>query len=193
MITRFYFRVRDILPIDDEGSFAAVNANATWSDFFLNNQYTDSTETTTLFQRYIWPRFFEEYCAYIDIEHSPWQEPFKPQPTDPEFLEIKDRILGRFWSWLEESRVKYEKLIRLYSANENKLLDQLSTTSTTLFNDTPQEAGDFVNDAHTTNATRVESTAEVGTPMARLKEIRDNIENLYGAWSNEFRKFIIWR
>ena len=58
-------------------------------------------------------------------------------------------------------------------------MKQLGSKSTTLFNDTPQIGGDVTVDGYISNATTVNTTADVGTPMARLKEIRDNLENLY--------------
>ena len=58
-------------------------------------------------------------------------------------------------------------------------MNKISASSKTLFNDTPQNGGDFTTDNHTTNATQVTSESDVGTPIARLKEIRDNLESLY--------------
>lgn len=70
-------------------------------------------------------------------------------------------------------------------------MDRLGSTATTLFNDTPQSGGDVTTSSYITNATTATTTADVGTPMARLKEIQDNLDNVYITWSNEFRKFIL--
>lgn len=58
-------------------------------------------------------------------------------------------------------------------------MKQLGSKSTTLFNDTPQIGGDVTADSYISSATTVSTTADVGTPMARIKEISDNLEDLY--------------
>lgn len=76
-----------------------------------------------------------------------------------------------------------------------------SSDSQTGFNDTPQNGGLWNDDKHTSTITLVNGknsndttvTADSGTIMSRLKEIRDNLESLYDTWSNEFGKeFVIY-
>ena len=95
-------------------------------------------------------------------------------------------------SWLQSSSEKYSLLIQNLTANKNKLLDDVKSASISRFNDTPQNSGDFSDDNHTSTITKTENSSNVGTMMARLNEIEDNIKQLYMDWSDEFRKFIIW-
>lgn len=87
----------------------------------------------------------------------------------------------------------------------SKLTSTTSTTgsnnSQTNFNDTPQNGGLWSDDKHTSTITLLNGenhndttiTSDSGTIMARLKEIRDNLESLYDTWSNEFGKeFVIY-
>lgn len=76
-----------------------------------------------------------------------------------------------------------------------------SNRGTTRFNDTPQNGGYWEDDKHSSTITAVEGKnsndvtviTDSGTTMERLKEIRDNLENLYDTWSNEFGKeFVIY-
>ena len=95
-------------------------------------------------------------------------------------------------SWWQSSTEKYSLLIQNLENNKSKLLDDVKSASISRFNDTPQNSGDFSDDQHTSTTTKTENSSNVGTMMARLNEIEDNIKQLYIDWSNEFRKFIIW-
>ena len=94
-------------------------------------------------------------------------------------------------SWWISSIDKYSLLIQNLEANKAKLLDDVRSYSSSRFNDTPQNSGDFSDAEHTSNITTTTSSSNVGTMMQRLNEIEDNIKQLYIDWSNEFRKFII--
>ena len=70
-------------------------------------------------------------------------------------------------------------LIQNLNNNKAKLLDDVKSSSTSRFNDTPQNSGDFSDDNHTSNITTTTSSSNVGTMMQRLNEIEDNIKQLY--------------
>lgn len=112
--------------------------------------------------------------------------------TDNEILEASGNVLSHIYGWLNESRVRYSKILNAYKEQEDKLLTQLGSKSTTKFNDTPQDGGNFIDDNHVSNATSVTTSSDVATPMARLKEIQDDYKNVYGKWADEFRRFIIF-
>ena len=182
MKTRFYFALND----SDEllkYPFRAKMLNKTFKDWFkswsydLPDSFDFNSKTTTLFQDYIWPRFYNEIFFFVDVEHDPWTEPEEPVIG----REISSDKLGCIYSWLIESQERYGQLIDLYETEKNTLMKQLGSKSTTLFNDTPQSGGDVTVDGYITNATTATTTADVGTPMARLKEIRDNLESLYNS------------
>ena len=60
------------------------------------------------------------------------------------------------------------------------------------YNDTPQNQGEYDDNAHNTTTTKTEAYSDGGTVLSRLNEIEDNLKRLYENWSNEFRRFIIW-
>ena len=102
-------------------------------------------------------------------------------------------ICGSILTWLLETQEKYVYLIKLWDDVKADLMKQLTSKSTTLFNDTPQAGGDFTADNHVTNATQVSTTQDVDTPMARFKEIQNNIATLYERWANDFgRTFVMY-
>ena len=142
---------------------------------------TEITESEKCFREYIWPRFYQEAIIYVDSDED--------ENLVQKFARTK---VGQIMSWWTSSMEKYTMLIQNLEANKSKLLDDVKSVSTSRFNDTPQNSGDFSDDAHTSTVTKTENSSNVGTMMQRLNEIEDNIKQLYLDWSNEFRKFIIW-
>ena len=150
-------------------------------NFTLFSTFTETVESQMCFRDYIWPRFYQEAIIYVDSDES------------EDFLEKFCRTkVGQILSWFKASSEKYVMLIQNLENNKAKLLDDVKSSSTSRFNDTPQNSGDFSDDQHTSTVTKTENSSNVGTMMARLNEIEDNIKQLYIDWSNEFRKFIIW-
>ena len=86
---------------------------------------------------------------------------------------------------------KYKKLIELYQSEENNLMKQLESTGIVKFNDTPQNTGNFEGDDYTTNVSTTTSKTDSGTIISRLSEIRALYDDIYTAWSNEFKHFFI--
>lgn len=185
-INRYYYDLTDSAGIyAEEGDFSpfyAIKNNFTFKDFITNaGGYIKAdanipTEVDTLFQDYIWPRFYDAVIGFVDMN---------PDATDEEIeaaqkLDQKS-IIGRIWSWMNSSAEKYVYLIRTYAAQESKLMDTVKSGSQMLFNDTPQAGGNFTTDNYVSTATKTSSETELKTPMARLKEIRDDKENLYQA------------
>lgn len=142
---------------------------------------TEAAEAYECFANYIWPRFYNEAVIYVDSDED--------EDLVQKFARTK---VGNIFAWWKSSMEKYGLLIHNLENNKNKLLDDVKSSSTSRFNDTPQNSGDFSDDAHTSTVTKTENSSNVGTMMARLNEIEDNIKQLYIDWSNEFRKFIIW-
>ena len=142
---------------------------------------TETAESNKCFHDYIWPRFYQEAIIYVDSD--------KNEDFVEKFARTKVGQIMAFWM---SSSEKYSLLIQNLTANKNKLLDDVKSSSTSRFNDTPQNSGDFSDDNHTSTVTKTENSSNVGTMMSRLNEIEDNIKQLYIDWSNEFRKFIIW-
>lgn len=143
--------------------------------------FNEFNETIACFKEHIWPRFYQEAIIYVDSDES------------EDFVEKFCRTkAGQIMSWWTASSDKYSLLIKNLNNNKQKLLDDVKSSSISRFNDTPQNSGDFSDDQHTSTVTKTENSSNVGTMMARLNEIEDNIKQLYMDWSDEFRKFIIW-
>ena len=160
---------------------AFINECLLYTKYSRYTGFTETTESNKCFKEYIWPRFYNEAIIYTDTDEI---EDFVEK-----FCETK---AGQILAWWQSSSEKYSLLIQNLEANKSKLLDDVKSASISRFNDTPQNSGDFSDDNHTSTVTKTENSSNVGTMMARLNEIEDNIKQLYIDWSNEFRKFIIW-
>ena len=203
LYVRYYWTLEDLASGEwgfERSSMSAVMDNLNWEAVFTNAvkgegiptslaSIINGPECTELLQHYIWPRYYNSYIAYEDVEAS---EDGSNTPTALP-SSMSDNIAGKIIAWLIESSERYVYLIQEWEKIKNKLMDQLTTTSTTLFNDTPQAAGDFLDDPHVTNATQATSKSDVDTPIARYQEIKNRITSLYGDWASEFgRRFVIY-
>ena len=157
-------------------------SRATWID--------NDPQLSKLLNEYIWPEFYEEVVEVETIEVPDWAN------VEDQDIQLSDETRlktgGKFYVWLSQTYPKYKKLLDLYESQENDLLKQLESSSKTLFNDTPQAGGDFTTDPYVTNATQVKTSTDTATPIARLKEVQDNLDNFYKKWADEFEKFIIY-
>ena len=134
----------------------------------LHSTILEGTEASKCFHDYIWPRFYQEAIIYVDSDET------------EDFVEKFARTkVGQMFAWWLSSVEKYSLLIQNLTNNRQKLLDDVKSSSTSRFNDTPQNSGDFSDDNHTSNITKTESSSNVGTMMQRLNEIEDNIKQLY--------------
>lgn len=129
--------------------------------------------------RYLFPKYWDCYLL-----------PYGNEDTEEEKERVYHRFFDKFLNLLIASFHKYVPLIKLYKDKEASLLDRVTSVTNAInrYNDTPQDSGDFSDDAHTTNISKAESSvaSDYETPMKRLKEIRDAFENLYNAWASDF-------
>lgn len=161
-----------------------------------------SDEVITLFSDFIIPKCFYEDCVISETDYSALFDSLKTQDVPLTALadcpdEIKS-FVARVGSWISGTYPKYKKLIDLYAAEKDKLLDKLGVTTSgkTRYNDMPQSpivAGDLEGDDHLTTLTKDdnESQTDPTTPIMRLAEIEANFKNLYNDWADEFVKTFI--
>lgn len=136
--------------------------------FSLLTAFTETDESRTCFNNYIWPRFYQEVVVYTDSDET--------EDLVKKFARTK---VGQIMAWWTSSSYKYKLLIQNLNNNKQKLLDDVKSSSVARFNDTPQNSGDFSDDQHTSTISKTENSSNVGTMMQRLNEIEDNIKQLY--------------
>ena len=142
--------------------------------FSINQQLLD------LFEQYIIPYY---YKSIIDIET------FENDTTEPSEHE---ELLGRINTWCITTLKYYGKLAKLYTENENKLLDQIKSTSTSTNRDSdvPQLDGvwDGNDQVSTIASASTESLTDNGSMMSRLNEIRSGYRDIMQLWMRDFYK-----
>ena len=145
-----------------------------------NNGFSTNPQLLELFRSYIIPSY---YKSIIDIET------FENDTTEPSEHE---ELLGRINTWCITTLKYYGKLAKLYTENENKLLDQIKSTSTSTNRDSdvPQLDGvwDGNDQVSTIASASTESLTDNGSMMSRLNEIRSGYRDIMNLWMRDFYK-----
>ena len=145
-----------------------------------NNGFSTNPQLLELFRSYILPSY---YKSIIDIET------FEDDTIEPSEHE---ELLGRINTWCITTLKYYGKLAKLYTENENKLLDQIKSTSTSTNRDSdvPQLDGvwDGNDQVSTIASTSTESLTDNGSMMSRLSEIRSGYRDIMQLWMRDFYK-----
>lgn len=138
---------------------------------------TTSKSVLKLWQ-YNCSRFINEYIL-IDDSKSDYKE-----FTVPFLRKVLNILNGSF--------DRYNAIYDAFETQKSKLLNSIKTTQlgSAKFNDTPQGNGDYSDDPHTTNITLTKGETESDnlTPVMRLKEIEDSLNDILFNWSKEFEK-----
>lgn len=185
MIIKYYYSLNEVANElgTDYYPFEAMNDEWTWSRI-LGVDFVDDIYTQTLLRDYIWPAYGNEIIGDIELDYD----------EEPEDADIKSdfnrKHVGAIYKWLKGSYDRYSQIIGLYEKNKANLLKAISTTTTTRFNDTPQDGGSFANDEHTSNISEMETNMDGNTLMSRLQEVNRKLESYYESWAEEFRHFI---
>lgn len=151
----------------------------------LTGSLLDTAESDEIWCKYIVPRYFDVYTFGIaNGEDRFYEEEWA------EWFRLYASILYRTYD-------KYKALIDIYDDELSNLMNDVKTTSEIKFNDTPQNQFNSLNynwadDAHLTNISRSSTTNELGTKMARITEIQNNLRNIYADWADEFRGLFIY-
>lgn len=113
------------------------------------------------------------------------------------------KIRQMFSAWLvkfineyENTKVYYETLIKAYDNALPTIMNDVEATTENevVFNDTPQvEGGIFKTNDYATTYTKTGSTSKspMKTPIERLKDIQDNLRNLWKDWTNHFHLLFV--
>lgn len=189
VITRTYITLEELLNYYDSDflnyeypqllSILTSNGN-----FNVQNErikLITATESSLKLWQYICSRFIEEYI-FIDDTKSDYKK-----FTTPFLRKVLNILNGSF--------DRYNAIYEAFETQKSKLLNTIKTTQlgSAKFNDTPQGNGDYSDDPHTTNITLTKGETESDnlTPVMRLKEIEDSLNDILFNWSKEFEKIFV--
>ena len=140
-----------------------------------------TTESVLKLWQYVCSRFINEYILIDD--------------TKSDYKEFTTPFLRKVLNILNGSYDRYNAVYEAFETQKSKLLDKIKTTQlgSAKFNDTPQGNGDYSDDTHTTNITLTKGETESDnlTPVMRLKEIEDSLNDILFNWSKEFEKIFV--
>lgn len=206
--TGFYFFGNKFIEFL-EGQFDFADSGVSNNDFFIDiSAYNvvswDTDNSEWVLNKYcqkilnLVGRRCKDNIAYVIRKE--WDD----EPSVSEIIKKNESLALTILNILESSAEKYIMLCGFYEAKQNDLLnavkiitnDDTTSTLTSLFNDTPQEAGDFLTDNHTTNASKdtnildkdVTVSDDRETLMNRLEEVQNKYRNLIYEWSQLFER-----
>lgn len=162
----------------------------------LTGGLSDNDEYTKMFKG--WNQLpFQELFIYLLKRNarkaffSTYNELESPL-TDTNMKELR----MRFYLLFNYSNMQYDRVLKeyaFYQRNINDLSSKINseTDGINRFNDTPQNGGDFADDAHTTTATtsKVTSSHDAATPVEMLDLTRRKLYNFIEEWIKSFDKF----
>lgn len=121
------------------------------------------------------------------VDWIDWVPFAEEEPEDEPDEDIVQNFVRKLSSLYSQTADRYTTLLGLYTAQKTNLMNKVSSTSISRFNDTPQNGGDWSDDQHTSNITRNESENDFTPVMDRIKTIQENYRNLVKDWMDEFR------
>lgn len=116
----------------------------------------------------------------------------RPDLDDQElFDEITEKILRKFSYVYNTTKDRYLALLDIYANQKANLLNKVESNTTQRYNDTPQNGGDWSDDEHTSNITRIENSNDFTPLMDRINEIQNKLRNIQKDWEDEFKGIFI--
>lgn len=125
------------------------------------------------------PDAFIEYDALAQTPDISQLDTYSLRRTFTKILNVLNLTIPRYIPLLQQNEI--------YSTNPVAPVSS-ETSGSTRFNDTPQDGGDFNNDAHATNVSESssETAFDTGSIMSKLDELFRNFRSIILEWSNEF-------
>lgn len=146
------------------------------SDNSFFNETGDVHYINTLFCRYLYPRFKDEYITYGE--------------DDAEIDKNKVKWLRHMLNIIRRTYDEYSRLID--QVDNVDLFNIISTRATSRFNDTPQTNSDGIIDTqYATTYTENTNTLD-NDNAAKIAEVEQLIKDYYQKWSDEFKGVFIY-
>lgn len=190
LVTEYAFSLEEVAKIITNTTSFKLDSTPTFTTVFgylfntAPNTYWTSGKGKTLWET-VYRNNYDDIIFVTDKETL----------TVDEAKKLATDFGNKFYAIWNDTKTYYEKLLDVYTAQESKLFDKLSTTtdSNSRFNDTPQNGGSFDDDEHTTNITNNSSTTSIdpGTMMERIDEVRRKYRDTYSDWAEQFSKLFV--
>ena len=125
----------------------------------------------------------------MGIAYKDWIPFIEQEPTITEG--ITEKVLRKFSYVYNTTKDRYLTLIDIYTNQKANLLNKIESSTVQRYNDTPQNGGDWSDDEHTSNITRIENSNDFTPLMDRINEIQNKLRNIQKDWEDEFKGIFI--
>lgn len=109
---------------------------------------------------------------------------------------LRDEVRSKAIDFIEtfyDTKDKYIALIKAQASLESELTSDLTQTTKSYFNDTPQTTNTgYVSEDYTTTFNRTVQEIPLGNVAEKLAIVRASMEDIYDEWVNEFKRFVIF-
>ena len=131
----------------------------------------------------------------MGIAYKDWLPFIEAEPsiqTDRDLYdEITEKVLRKFSYVYNTTKDRYLALLDIYANQKANLLNKVESNTIQRYNDTPQNGGDWSDDEHTSNITRIENSNDFTPLMDRINEIQNKLRNIQKDWEDEFKGIFI--
>lgn len=182
-----YDYVGPILHNGDSHEFEDVANNIVWHSSVPNwAQQTNTAEYPYLEECWLRVRsMFKKDCNYFWFSVNNYDD-----DMDDIIPEVQNR-LDDFFNTFYITKDKYIALLKAQEDLKDSILSDVTNSSETWFNDTPQVKGDYTDLDYASNYTRTKNNISLGPVSEKLSEIDKAMDDIYDRWVAEFKKFII--
>lgn len=184
---KYDYTFKEILDDKDQSDNKPWNMSLTFYQLFgtnyINAPLWDNGASKAYLEdlwKILFARFWNWYCIRSEADGI-------DDVSTLDIIELESKIINVIILTYD----KYSALLNGFAGIKSSLMAQVSASTETGYNDTPQSEGGYTDDPYRTSYTKVTSKTDGATPIARLKEVQDKIRNLFLEWTDEF-KVLFW-
>lgn len=164
---------------------SGISLQAILTEYGINYIIEENSMIETLFKK-----IYNRFNTYEIFETSACDS------SETKVRQLLREWIVKFINEYENTKVYYETLIKAYENALPTIMNDVEATTENevVFNDTPQvEGGIFKTNDYATTYTKTGSTSKspMKTPIERLKDIQDNLRNLWKDWTNHFHLLFV--
>ncbi len=140
---------------------------------------------------------FERICVLLQADDVYfWISKTKYDLTnEQEWAKLEAEAMNKIvklYEKLHDTKDYYLGLIKAQEALIPDMMDDVTNTTESWFNDTPQNKGEYVDTNYTTTYNKSKTSNSVGNTSLKLENVRLTILDIYDRWLDEFKEFRIW-
>lgn len=190
MIRMNNFHIREYISFRNAFNITSWQTTKQFGTLFSDKGFSSPEDSKgyvqTLFQKYIIPKCYKKPITYF--EYTIYSDDEEKREAKEEAIE---EWLSQLYVWIEDTEYRYNEIISNQEAELSHLMDEVKSTTVNKFNDTPQTDTETEADEFNTNVTTTVQSNELTTKLQRIKELKEDLKNIYAEWLKEFEKELL--